>query len=76
MVAAQEYDLDDGAEPLLHRHFAVVSQAANFGNARDARRLFDRVRKAQSQRLRRLGGMPGLSELRRLRLDDVTAAVS
>ncbi|MGZ0148969.1 AAA family ATPase [Kribbella sp. WER1] len=76
MVAAQEYDLDDGAEPLLHRHFAVVSQATNFGNARDARRLFDRVRKAQSQRLRKLGGMPGLSELRTLRLDDVSAAVS
>ncbi|HZX06358.1 right-handed parallel beta-helix repeat-containing protein [Kribbella sp.] len=76
MVAAQEYDLDDGAEPILQRHFAVVSQAANFGNARDARRLFDRVRKAQSQRLRRLGGMPGISELRTLRLDDVTVAVS
>jgi AAA+ superfamily predicted ATPase len=76
MVAAQEYDLEDNAEPILQRHFAVVSQAANFGNARDARRLFDRVRKAQSQRLRRLGGMPGISELRTLRLDDVTVAVS
>ncbi|GAA1612862.1 MULTISPECIES: AAA family ATPase [Kribbella] len=76
MVATQEYDLDDEAAPLLHRHFAVVSQTANFGNARDARRLFDRVRKAQSQRLSRLGGIPAVSELRTLRLDDVTAAVS
>ncbi|MFF0266838.1 AAA family ATPase [Kribbella sp. NPDC004536] len=76
MVAAQEYDLEDNAEPILQRHFAAVSQAANFGNARDARRLFDRVRKAQSQRLRRLGGMPGINELRTLRLDDVTVAVS
>ncbi|WP_344241449.1 AAA family ATPase [Kribbella hippodromi] len=76
MVAAQQYDLDDDAAPILERHFAVVSQAANFGNARDARRLFDRVRKAQSQRLRRLGGMPSVSELRTFQLDDVIAAVS
>ncbi|WP_350279090.1 AAA family ATPase [Kribbella sp. HUAS MG21] len=76
MVAANEYDLDAAAAPLLHQHFAAVSQAANFGNARDARRLFDRARKAQSQRLRRLGGMPALSDLRTLHIDDVTAAVS
>jgi len=76
MVAAHEYDLDDGTTPILQRHFAVASQAANFGNARDARRLFDRVRKAQSQRLRRLGGMPSISDLRTLQVEDVTAAVS
>ncbi|GAA2843417.1 AAA family ATPase [Kribbella solani] len=76
MVTAQQYDLDDDAAPILERHFAVVSQAANFGNARDARRLFDRVRKAQSQRLRRLGGMPSVSELRTFHLDDVITAVS
>jgi Holliday junction resolvasome RuvABC ATP-dependent DNA helicase subunit len=76
MVAANEYDLDAAAAPVLHRHFAAVCQASNFGNARDARRLFDRARKAQSQRLRRLGGIPALGDLRTLHLDDVTAAVS
>ncbi|GAB3406533.1 hypothetical protein GCM10027569_17140 [Flindersiella endophytica] len=76
MVTAQEYDLDAGAYPLLVRHFAKVSGAANFGNARDARRLFDRARKAQSQRLRKLGTMPTITDLRTLLIDDVTAAVS
>jgi Holliday junction resolvasome RuvABC ATP-dependent DNA helicase subunit len=76
MVTAHEYDLDSDAGPVLMRHFAEVSGTANFGNARDARRLFDRVKKAQSQRLRRLGTMPDLADLRTLHLDDVTAAVS
>ena len=76
MVAANEYDLDARAAPILQQHFAAVSQAANFGNARDARRLFDRARKAQSQRLRRLDGMPAISDLRTLQLADVAAAVS
>lgn len=76
MVAAQEYDLEEAAYPLVERHFDVASRAANFGNARDARRLFDRARKAQSQRLRKLGGVPDVTELRTLRVDDVLAAVS
>ncbi|TDO57321.1 parallel beta helix pectate lyase-like protein [Kribbella sp. VKM Ac-2571] len=76
MVAASEYDLDAAAAPILEQHFARVSQTANFGNARDARRLFDRVRKAQSQRLRRSDGIPDVSELRTLQLADVAAAVS
>jgi hypothetical protein len=76
MVAANQYDLDKAAEPVLERHFAIASQVTNFGNARDARRLFDRVKTAQSQRLRRRGGMPDVNDLRTLLIDDVTAAVS
>ncbi len=44
MITAHEYDLDAQAHPVLVRHFAEVSGAVNFGNARDARRVFDRVR--------------------------------
>jgi hypothetical protein len=45
----------------------------NFGNAREARKLFESMRKTQAQRLRRLGYRPSLDDLRRLVVDDVVA---
>ncbi|WP_116115500.1 right-handed parallel beta-helix repeat-containing protein [Amycolatopsis ruanii] len=75
MVTAGDYDLDPRADPVLAAHFDRLSAAPDFGNARDARKLFEAVRKAQSGRLRRLGRVPDAAELRELRLDDVLAAV-
>ena len=74
MVAAGDYVLDEDAEPLLYRHFATMHRGADFGNARDARKLFERLRKEQSTRLRGLGRRPTLDELRALTADDVLAA--
>jgi SpoVK/Ycf46/Vps4 family AAA+-type ATPase len=73
MVAAGDYHLDDAAGPVLLGYFARVADDPNFGNARDARRLFEGVRKVQSQRLRLLGRMPEMAELRTLTVDDVLA---
>jgi hypothetical protein len=58
--------------PVLHDHFALIADDANFGNAR---RLFEGMRKVQSQRLRTLGRMPDMDELRTLTAADVLACV-
>jgi hypothetical protein len=76
MAAAGDYDLDPAADPVLTDFFGRIAGDANFGNAREARRLFEGVRKAQSQRLRLLGRMPTLDELRSLHVDDVVAAAA
>jgi parallel beta-helix repeat protein len=73
MVNAGDYELQPQAEPLLLRHFASVTRDASFGNARDARKLFESLRKSQSQRLRQLGRTPSLEELQTLTVDDVAA---
>ncbi|GAB3712265.1 hypothetical protein GCM10027598_18710 [Amycolatopsis oliviviridis] len=74
MAAAGDYELDPGAEPVLVDYFRRISGDVNFGNARDARRLFEGARKAQSQRLRLLGRMPSVEELRGLHAADVEIA--
>ncbi|MFC4003762.1 AAA family ATPase [Prauserella oleivorans] len=76
MVAAGDYELDPASAPALADHFRRVARAPGFGNARDARRLFEAMRKAQSGRLRRLGRIPDAAELRRLRSEDVLAAIA
>ncbi|KAA2267164.1 AAA family ATPase [Solihabitans fulvus] len=76
MVSAGDYELDRAADPVLVDYFARIADDPNFGNARDARRLFEGVRKAQSQRLRLLGRMPTVEELRGLLVDDVLAAIA
>ncbi|HVV08992.1 right-handed parallel beta-helix repeat-containing protein [Amycolatopsis sp.] len=76
MALAEDYELDPAAESVLLEHFEQIARDANFGNARDARRLFEGVRKSQSQRLRTLGRVPVFEELRGLLLDDVRAAVT
>jgi len=74
MITGGEYRVDDDAGPVLIDYFDRVSAEANFGNARDARKLFEGMRKAQSQRLRTLGRMPDIEELRGLTVGDVLAA--
>jgi SpoVK/Ycf46/Vps4 family AAA+-type ATPase len=76
MVTGGDYALDEDAKPLLLAHFARVAGDQNFGNARDARRLFEGVRKVQSQRLRLLGRMPDTAELRTLTAEDVRAVTA
>ncbi|UWZ45978.1 right-handed parallel beta-helix repeat-containing protein [Dactylosporangium matsuzakiense] len=75
MCAADDYALADDVEPVLLRHFAAVERDAGFGNARDARKLFESMRKAQAQRLRVLGRRPTLDELRLLHRADLEAVV-
>ncbi|MEV7551818.1 right-handed parallel beta-helix repeat-containing protein [Amycolatopsis sp. NPDC089917] len=76
MAAAGDYELDPAAGPVLTEHFRRVSGDANFGNARDARLLFEKARTAQSQRLRLLGRMPAVEDLRGLHAADVEAAIA
>jgi Holliday junction resolvasome RuvABC ATP-dependent DNA helicase subunit len=75
MVAAGDYTLQPQAEPLLLRQFAAISRNPNFGNARDARKLFESLRKIQSQRLRLLGRTPTLEELQMLTVADVATFI-
>ncbi|GAB3460441.1 right-handed parallel beta-helix repeat-containing protein [Actinophytocola sediminis] len=74
MVTGGDYRLAEDTAPVLREYFGRIADDQNFGNARDARRLFESVRKVQSQRLRLLGRMPDLTELRTLTSADVLAA--
>ncbi|MDX6238195.1 MAG: hypothetical protein QOG10_3010 [Kribbellaceae bacterium] len=74
MVAGGDYLLDPAAGPPLTAYFDRIAHGTNFGNAREARRLVEGMRKAQSQRLRKLGRMPSTDELRCLLADDVSTA--
>lgn len=76
MISSGDYQLAEDAEPLLRQHFETIDRTANFGNARDARKLFELLRKVQSQRLRTLGRTPDLGELQMLTADDVRVAVA
>ncbi|GAB3465147.1 right-handed parallel beta-helix repeat-containing protein [Actinophytocola sediminis] len=70
------YDLDRASDPVLAEHFASIANDPGFGNARDARRLFENMRKAQSQRLRGVGRMPSVDELRAMGTADALAAIA
>ncbi|GAA0612655.1 AAA family ATPase [Kribbella sandramycini] len=74
MVSGGDYLLDPAADVPLTSYFDRIAGGPNFGNAREARRLVEGMRKAQSQRLRSLGRMPTTAELRSLLADDVHAA--
>jgi hypothetical protein len=74
MVAGGDYLLDPAAGAPLTSYFDRIADGPNFGNAREARRLVEAMRKAQSQRLRTLGRRPTLDELRALLATDVIAA--
>ncbi|MEI8410780.1 MULTISPECIES: right-handed parallel beta-helix repeat-containing protein [unclassified Kribbella] len=74
MVSGGDYLLDPAAAPPLTSYFDRIANGPNFGNAREARRLVEAMRKAQSQRLRTLGRMPTTEELRSLLPADVLTA--
>jgi hypothetical protein len=74
MVAGGDYLLDPAAGAPLTSYFDRIADGPNFGNAREARRLVEGMRKAQSQRLRTLGRRPSTDELRSLLATDVITA--
>ncbi|MEU3273979.1 right-handed parallel beta-helix repeat-containing protein [Saccharomonospora sp. NPDC006951] len=71
-----DYELADNVELALLEWFSQIERDENFGNAREARKLLERMRKAQSTRLRALGRRPDRSDLTTLNLDDLLEAVS
>jgi hypothetical protein len=69
-----DYLLAPGLDEALLEWFSTMERDQNFGNAREARRLLEGMRKAQAGRLRGLGGVPSRDDLRTLVLDDLLAA--
>ncbi|SDF97577.1 right-handed parallel beta-helix repeat-containing protein [Klenkia brasiliensis] len=76
MITSGDYLLGPQAATLLRLHFETVPRGSDFGNAREARKLFEKLRKVQSQRLRLAGRQPTLEELQTLTVDDVRTAVA
>ena len=76
MAESNEYSLGPGALEAAAAYFQRRMPDRNFGNAREARRLFEGMRKAQAQRLRLLRRMPTGDELQQLLLEDLIAADS
>ena len=74
MMNSGDYKVGEGAEACLMRHFHTIPRDENFGNARDARKLFEKLRKVQSQRLRTLAQKPSMEELLTITLEDVENA--
>ncbi|MDG4773770.1 right-handed parallel beta-helix repeat-containing protein [Solwaraspora sp. WMMD792] len=74
MAANDEYLLAAAVPEVLLGHFSTVPRDESFGNAREARKLFEGVRKAQAQRLRQSGQRPSLDELRTVTEADVRTA--
>jgi hypothetical protein len=74
IAATDDYLLAAGLDDALLEWFGQIDRDQNFGNAREARRLLEGMRKAQSGRLRALGRMPDRDDLRTLVLDDLLLA--
>jgi hypothetical protein len=74
LAAGDDYVLGPGLVDAIGEWFGQVDRTETFGNAREARRLLEGMRKAQSGRLRALGRMPDRDDLRTLVLDDLLAA--
>jgi Holliday junction resolvasome RuvABC ATP-dependent DNA helicase subunit len=71
-----DYLLGAGLSEALLEWFGQIERDRNFGNAREARKLLEGMRKAQSGRLRALGRMPSRDDLRTLALDDLLVATA
>ncbi|MGN9913721.1 right-handed parallel beta-helix repeat-containing protein [Phytohabitans sp. LJ34] len=69
-----DYLLGEGLDEALLEWFGQIERDQNFGNAREARKLLEGMRKVQSGRLRALGRMPSRDDLRTLTLDDLLGA--
>ncbi|WP_433794092.1 right-handed parallel beta-helix repeat-containing protein [Actinoplanes sp. CA-252034] len=69
-----DYVFADGLPEALWEHFGQLERDRNFGNAREARKLLEGMRKAQSGRLRAMGRMPSRDDLRTLMLADLRMA--
>ena len=71
-----DYVCTPEAMAAISEHFHRMERGPNFGNAREARKLFEGIRKAQAQRLRTLGRRPTSEELRTVDVADVLAAAN
>lgn len=69
-----DYVFAIGLSEALFEHFGQLERSRNFGNAREARKLLEGMRKAQSGRLRAMGRMPSRDDLRTLMLADLRVA--
>ena len=75
-IATQDdYVLESSLDVALLEWYRQVDRDDTFGNAREARKLLERMRKAQSSRLRGLGRRPTRDDLRMLTLADLLEAV-
>ncbi len=75
MAEGNEYLLGPQLREAVREHFERAQRDVSFGNGREARKLFEGMRKAQAQRLRQLKRMPSAQELQLLNVDDLRAAV-
>jgi parallel beta-helix repeat protein len=74
MAESNEYAITEEVREGLIRYFEGRMHDRNFGNGREARKLFEGMRKAQAQRLRQLRRVPTPEELQLLVLDDLIEA--
>lgn len=76
----KNYTIDDDTRAAIHRQFEqlYLRRDKNFGNAREARRIFDEAVERQSQRLVKLMNDPGFkeSDMYALTKDDLPMAQS
>ncbi len=80
LAAAKKFTVDDDTKDVIHHQFEklYLRRDKNFGNARDARRIFDEAVERQSQRLVTLMSTPGFQEtdMYKLTSDDLALDVS
>ncbi len=64
LAKAKSFTIDEATQAAIHRQFEqlYLRRDKNFGNAREARRIFDEAVEKQSQRLVGLMGQPGFQE--------------
>lgn len=75
IAARDDYLLEDDLDLALLQWFQQIERDDSFGNAREARKLLERMRKSQATRLRSLGRRPTRDDLRTLALSDLLGAV-
>jgi hypothetical protein len=75
IAKSDDYLLGEDLDLALLEWFSQIDRDQNFGNAREARKLLERMRKSQSTRLRSLGRRPTREDLRTLTLDDLLDAI-
>ncbi|MBR5749339.1 MAG: AAA family ATPase [Prevotella sp.] len=77
---SKNFTIDEDTEAAIHREFEqlYLRRDKNFGNAREARRIFDGAVERQSQRLVKLMSDPGFqeSDMYKLTKEDLPAAQS
>ena len=80
LASEKSFSIDKETEQAIHRQFEqlYLRRDKNFGNAREARRIFDEAVEKQSQRLVGLMGQPGFQEQDMFRIiaDDLPMAQS